>query len=74
MRCDSGVKEDGIGAGGDYSNSMRTRALIDDGGCCCPTAATGPHSQILIVQQSTNILCDRTMLLKLEKVIISNVN
>jgi hypothetical protein len=67
MRCGGGVKEDGIAAGGDYSNIMRTRTSINDGGRHCPTAATGPHSRLLIMQQSTNILCDRTTLLKLEK-------
>jgi hypothetical protein len=42
MRCDGGVKEGRIGAGGDYSSSMRARASIDDGGRHCPTVATGP--------------------------------
>ena len=72
MRCDGGVKEGRIGAGGDYSSSMRARASIDDGGRHCPTVATGPHSRLLNIQQSTNILCDRTMPLKLDKVIFSN--
>jgi hypothetical protein len=36
-------------------------------------AATGPHSRLLSLKQSTNILYDRTRLLKLEKVIIINV-
>jgi hypothetical protein len=74
MHCGGGVKEGGIGAVGDCSHSMRTRASIDDGGRHRPTAATGPHSRLLsILQQSTNILCDRTTSLKLEKVIIINV-
>jgi len=74
MCCGSGVKEGGIGAGGDYySHSMRTRASIDDGGHRRPTVATGPHSRLLSIQQSTNIICDRTTSLKLEKVIIINV-
>jgi hypothetical protein len=58
-----GVKEGGIGAGGDYSSSMQTGALIDDGGRHRPMVATGPHSQlrllILSIQQSTNILGNR---------------
>ena len=73
MRCGGGVKEGGIGAGGDYSHSMRTRASIDDGGRRHPTVATGPHSRLLSIQKSTNIICDRTTSLKLEKVIIINV-
>jgi hypothetical protein len=36
-------------------------------------AAMGPHSQLLSIQQSTNILCDRTTLLKLEITVIINV-
>ena len=36
-------------------------------------AATGHHSQLLSIKQSTNILYDRTRLLKIEKVIIINV-
>ncbi len=75
MHCGGGVKEGGTGAGGDYSYSMRTRASIDDGGRRRPTAATGPgpHSRLLSIQQSTNIICDRSTSLKLEKNIIINV-
>ena len=72
MHCGGGVKEGGIGAGRDYSHSMRTRASINDGGRRRPKVATGPHSRLLSIQQSTNIICDRTTLLKLEKVIIIN--
>jgi hypothetical protein len=72
MLCGGGAKEGGIGAGGDYSHSMRARASIDDGGRRRPTVATGPHSRLLSIQQSTNIICDRTTLLKLEKVTIIN--
>ena len=74
MRCDGGVKEGRIGAGGDYSSSMRAHASIDDGGRRCPTVATGPHSRLLNIQQSTNILGNnRLVSLKLEKVIINYV-
>ena len=65
-----GAKEGGIEAGGDDSYSMRTRALIDDGGCLCPSATVGPHSRLFSIQQSTNLLCNRTTLLKLETLII----
>jgi hypothetical protein len=37
MHCGGGVKEGGIGAGGDYSHSMRTRASIDDGRAPLPS-------------------------------------
>ena len=73
MRCDVGVKEGGIEAGGDYSHSMRTRAWIDDGGRRRPTVAAGSHSQLLSIQQSSNIIYDRTTSLKVEKVMIINV-
>ena len=49
-------------------NSMQTRALIDDGGCRCPTAATESHSRLLSIQQSTNIICDRTKFVKTRKI------
>ena len=67
MHCGGGVKEGGIGAGGDYSHSMQTCTLVGDGGRRHPTAATGPHSRLLSIQQSTNIICDMTTSLKLEK-------
>ena len=53
MQCGGGVKEGGIGAGGDDSYSMRTRASIDDGGRRCPMAAMGPHSWLLSVEHTT---------------------
>jgi hypothetical protein len=70
MRCNGGVKEGGIGAGGDYSSCMRTSASIDDGGRLHPTVATGPHSRLLSIQQSADMLGNRLVSLKLEKVII----
>ena len=73
MHWDGGVKQGGIGAGGDYSSSMRTRASIDYGGRRHPTVTTGPHSRLLSIQQSTNILGNRLVLLKLEKVTINYV-
>ena len=63
MRCGGGVKEGGIGAEGDYSYSMQTRASIDDGGSRRPTATTGPHSQLLSIQQSTNIICKKNIII-----------
>ena len=73
MHCDSGVKEWGIGAGGNCSSSMGTHASIDDGGRHRPTVATEPHSRLLSIQQSTNILGSSLVLLKLEKVIMNYV-
>ena len=65
--------EGGIRAGGEVVCSMRFLASIDHDGRCHPTAAMRPHSRLLSIQQSTNILGDRLVLLKLEKVIINYV-
>ncbi len=40
---------------------------INDGGRHCPMAAMGPHSRLLSIQQSTNILWRSSTSLKLEK-------
>jgi hypothetical protein len=63
----------GIGLGDEVSYTMPFCASIDDGGHSHCTTAMGPHSQLLSIQQSANILCDRLALLKLEKTIIINV-
>ncbi len=63
----------GIGPGDEVSYTMRFRASIDDGGHHHHTTTMGPHSRLLSKQQSANILCDRLVLLKLEKTIIINV-
>jgi hypothetical protein len=55
MHGGGGVKEGRIRAGGDNSYSMQTRASTDDVGHHCPTAAVGPHSPLLSIQQSTKI-------------------
>jgi hypothetical protein len=62
-----GGKLGGIGPGDKVSDTMQFHALIEDGGHSCRTTAMGPHSQLLSIQQSSNILCDRLVLLKLEK-------
>jgi hypothetical protein len=49
---------------------MRFRRSIDDGGHHRCTTAMGPHSRLLSIQQSANILCNRLVSLKLEKTII----
>ena len=74
MRSGGVCAEGGIGAGGEVLCLMRFLASIDHGGCRRPTAAIRPHSRRESIQQSANMLGNRLLLLKLEKVIISNVN
>jgi hypothetical protein len=57
----------GIGPGDKVFCSMRFLALVDHGGRRHPTATMKPHSRHLSIQQSANILCNRLVLLKLEK-------
>ncbi len=73
MHGGGGGAEGGMGEGGEVFCSMRFLALINHGSQCCPTTAMKPHSRLLSIQQSANILCDRLVLLKLEKTIIINV-
>ncbi len=64
----------GRGTGGDDSYNRQVRTSNNHGGCRRPImAAMGTHSQLLSIQQSANILCNRTMLLKLEITIIIDV-
>ncbi len=62
-----------IGPGDEVSYTMQFCASIDDGGHRCHTTTMEPHSRLLSIQQSANILCDRLVLLKLEKTIVINV-
>ncbi len=73
MLGSGGGKLGGIGPGYKVSYTMRFCSSIDDGGHRCRATAMGPHSRLLSIQQSANILCDRLVLLKLEKTIIINV-
>jgi hypothetical protein len=73
MRGGGGGELGGIGPGDEVFCSMRFLASIDHGGRRCPTAAMKPHSRLLSIQQSTNILGNRLVSLKLEKVIINYV-
>ena len=57
----------GIVPGDKVFCSMRFLMSIDHCGRRHPTAAMKPHSRLLSIQQSANILCDRLVLLKLEK-------
>jgi hypothetical protein len=59
------------GVGGDFYNSSQKK--IDHDGCRSPTAAMGPRSRRQSIQQSANILCNRSTLLNLENIIIINV-
>jgi hypothetical protein len=57
----------GIVPGDEVFCSMRFLVSIDHGGQRRPTAAMKPHSWLLSTHQSADILCDRLVLLKLEK-------
>jgi len=71
MRGGGGGELRGIGPGDEVFCSIRFLASIDHGGRRHPTAAMKPYSRLLSIQQSTNILGNRFVLLKLEKVIIN---
>ncbi len=73
MRGGGGSKIGGKGTGGEDSYNRQVRTSINHGGRCCPMAAMGTHSQLLSIQQSANILWNRSTLLKLEKNIINNI-
>jgi hypothetical protein len=73
MRGGGEGAEGGIGAGGEVFCLMRFLASIDHGGRRCPRAAMRPHSQRRSIHQTANMLGSRLVLLKLEKVINSNV-
>ena len=70
MRGGGGGKIKGIGPVDEEVYTMRFCRSIDDGGHCRRTTAVGPHSQLLSIHKSANILCDRLVSLKLEKTII----
>ncbi len=67
MRGGGGGKIEGIGPVDEEVYTMRFRRSIDNGGHPRPTSAVGPHSRLLSIQQSANILCNRLVSLKLEK-------
>jgi hypothetical protein len=68
-----GGKLGGIGPGDEVSYMMQFCASIDNGDHHHRMTAMGPHSRLLSIQQSANILCNRLVLFKLEKTIIINV-
>jgi hypothetical protein len=68
-----GGKIGGIGLGDKFSYTMGLHASMDHEGRHCPTAAMGPRSRRQSIQQSANILCNSSMLLKLENILIINV-
>ncbi len=60
MHGDSGSKIEGRGTGGGNCYNRQICTLINHGNCWHPVAAMGPHSWLLSIQQSANILCNRT--------------
>jgi hypothetical protein len=73
MRGGGGGELGGIGPGDEVFCSMRFLASIDHGCRHRPTVAMKPHSRLLSIQQSANILGNSLVSLKLEKVIINYV-
>jgi hypothetical protein len=73
MRGSSGGKIGGRGTGGDNTYNRQVCTSKDHGSCRRPMATKGPQPRLLSIQQSANILCNRTTLLKLENNIINNV-
>jgi hypothetical protein len=73
MRGGGGGKIGGIRPQDWFSYTMGLHASINHGGRPLPIAAMGPYSQLLSIQQSANILWNRSTSLKLEKTIINNV-
>jgi hypothetical protein len=71
MRGGGGGAEGGIGAwGGEVFCSMRLLASTNHGSCRHSMAAMRPHSRRRRIQQSANMLGNRLVLLKLEKLSI----
>jgi hypothetical protein len=65
--CGSGGgKLGGIEPGDKFSYMMGLHASMDHEGCHRPTAAMVPRSRRQSIQQSANILCNRSTLLKLD--------
>ncbi len=73
MRGSGGGELGGLGPGDEVFCSMQFLASIDHGSRRRPTAAMKPHSRLLSIQQSTTILGNRLVSLKLEKNIINYV-
>ncbi len=67
MHGGGGGKLGGIGPGDKVSYTMQFHASINDGCHRHHMTVMGPHSRLLSIQQSANILCDRLVLLKVEK-------
>ncbi len=73
MHGGGGSEIEGRGTGGDDSYNRQVCTLIDHGSRRHPMAAMGPHSLLLSIQQSANILWNRSTSSKLEKTIINNL-
>jgi hypothetical protein len=70
MRGGGEGAEGGIGAGGEVFCSLQFLTSINHGGRRHPMAAMRPRSQRRSIQQSANMLGNRLVLLKLEKLSI----
>jgi hypothetical protein len=70
MRGGVGGKIGGKGTGGDNSYNTQVRTSINYGGHRHPMATMGPHSWLLSIQQSANILWNRSTLLRPEKLLL----
>ncbi len=74
MMCGGGGGKIGRrGAGDDDSYNRQVCTSIYHGGCRRYMVAMGPHSRLLSIKQSADILWNRSSLLKLEKSIIHNL-
>ncbi len=73
MRGGGGGEIGGRGTGGDHSYNRHIRTLINHGGFRHPMATMGPNSWLLSIQQSANILWNRSTLIKVEKAITNNL-
>ncbi len=73
MRCGGGSKIGGIGPGDEFFYTIGLRASIDHDRCRRPTAAMGPRSWRQSIQQSANILWNRSTLLKLDIFLIIDI-
>jgi hypothetical protein len=73
MRGGGGGKIGGLGPGDEFSYTMGLRASMDHEGHRHPTAAMRPRFRRQSIQQSANVLCNRSTLLKLENFLIIDV-
>ncbi len=68
----------GFGVGGHLKCDQLGRSQVkkthpNHGGCHCPMAAMVPYPQNCRIQQLANMLCDKSMLLKLDNIIVFTI-